>query len=99
MVYLHIFTSSTTKNNLCAICMPGDVVSHRSAQSRALSDACCRGYINLYTLYIFWLCSAVFVHLPSLQSMGFDVRADITMLITILLLSLLVSLERQKHAA
>lgn len=55
--------------------------------------ACCRGYINLYTLYIFWLCSAVFVHLPSLQSMGFDVRADITMLITILLLSLLVGLQ------
>ena len=65
-------------------------MSHRFAQSRTLPAACRRGYINLYTLYIFWLCSAVFVHLPSLQSMGFDVRADITMLITILLLSLLV---------
>ena len=74
-------------------------MSHRSAQSRMLSAACCRGYINLYTLYISWLCSAVFVHLPSLQSMGFDVRADITMLITILLLSLLVSLEKHKRAA
>jgi len=32
----------------------------------------------------------VFVHLPSFQSMGIDVKADISMLLTIFLLSLLV---------
>ena len=53
-------------------------------------SACCRGYINYYSVYLFWLGSAVFVHLPSFQSMGIDVKADISMLLTILLLSLLV---------
>ena len=50
----------------------------------------CRGYINYYSVYLFWLGSAVFVHLPSFQSMGIDVKADISMLLTIFLLSLLV---------
>lgn len=52
---------------------------------------CCRGYLNYYSVYLFWLGSAVFVHLPSFQSMGIDVKADISMLLTIFLLSLLVS--------
>ncbi len=52
--------------------------------------SCCRGYINYYSVYLFWLGSAVFVHLPSFQSMGIDVKADISMLLTIFLLSLLV---------
>lgn len=50
----------------------------------------CRGYINYYSVYLFWLGSAVFIHLPSFQSMGIDVKADISMLLTIFLLSLLV---------
>lgn len=48
------------------------------------------GYINYYSLYLFWLGSAVFIHLPSFQSMGIDVKADISMLLTIFLLSLLI---------
>ncbi|DBB07470.1 TPA: hypothetical protein ACH3X3_008941 [Trebouxia sp. C0006] len=52
--------------------------------------SCCRGYINYYSVYLFWLGSAVFVHLPSFQSMGIDVKADISMLLTIFLLSLLI---------
>ena len=32
----------------------------------------------------------MFIHLPSFQSMGIDVKADISMLLTIFLLSLLV---------
>ena len=52
--------------------------------------SCCRGYINYYSVYLFWLGSAVFVHLPSFQSMGIDVKADVSMLLTVFLLSLLV---------
>ncbi|KAL3147784.1 hypothetical protein ABBQ32_002515 [Trebouxia sp. C0010 RCD-2024] len=48
------------------------------------------GYINYYSVYLFWLGSAVFVHLPSFQSMGIDVKADISMLLTVFLLSLLI---------
>ncbi len=55
--------------------------------------SCCRGYINYYSVYLFWLGSAVFVHLPSFQSMGIDVKADISMLLTIFLLSLLVRFD------
>ncbi len=44
---------------------------------------CCRGYINLYSLYIAWLASAIFIHMPSLESLGLDVRADVsTLLVT-----------------
>ncbi|BDA40538.1 hypothetical protein COCOBI_01-1910 [Coccomyxa sp. Obi] len=49
-----------------------------------------RGYINFYSLYIGWLCSAVFLHLPSFKALGFDVRTDVSMLLTIFLLSCLV---------
>jgi len=40
-------------------------------------------------VYIGWLCSAVFLHLPSFQALGIDVRTDLSMLLTIFLLSLL----------
>ena len=44
---------------------------------------CCRGYINLYSLYIAWLASAIFIHMPSFESLGLDVRADVsTLLVT-----------------
>ena len=49
-----------------------------------------RGYINFYAVYIGWLCSAVFLHLPSFQALGLDVRTDLSVLLTIFLLSLLV---------
>lgn len=50
-----------------------------------------RGYINFYSLYIGWLCGAVFLHLPSFKALGFDIRTDVSMLLTIFLLSCLVS--------
>ena len=50
----------------------------------------CRGYINFYAVYIGWLVAAVFLHLPSFKSLGFDVRTDVSMLLTIFLLSALV---------
>lgn len=46
------------------------------------------GYINWTTVYAVWLCAAVFYHLPSLDSLGLDVRADVSMLITVFLGSL-----------
>ena len=49
-----------------------------------------RGYINWTTIYVVWLCAAVFYHLPSLDSLGLDVRADLSMLLTVFFLSLLV---------
>lgn len=48
------------------------------------------GYINWTTVYAVWLCAAVFYHLPSFNSMGLDVRSDLSMLLTVFLLSLLV---------
>lgn len=48
------------------------------------------GYINWSSVYVVWLCAAVFYHLPSLESMGLDVKADISMALTVFLLSLLV---------
>ena len=48
-----------------------------------------RGYINFYSLYIAWLMSAVFIHLPSFQSLGLDVRADVSMLLVTFLVTLL----------
>ncbi|KAG2491434.1 hypothetical protein HYH03_010220 [Edaphochlamys debaryana] len=47
-----------------------------------------RGYINFSALYIVWLCSAVFYHLPSLESLGVDVKTDVSMLIVVFLSSL-----------
>ena len=52
---------------------------------------CARASINFSSLYIIWLCSAVFYHLPSLERMGVDVKADVSMLIVSFLASLLVS--------
>ncbi|KAL4423131.1 hypothetical protein ABPG77_004814 [Micractinium sp. CCAP 211/92] len=37
------------------------------------------GYINYSTIYICWLLMAVFYHLPSLESMGINIKADISM--------------------
>lgn len=41
-------------------------------------------------MYIAWLLSAVFYHMPSLDSMGIDIKADISLLLTTFLLSLCV---------
>ncbi|GIL77238.1 hypothetical protein Vretifemale_6729 [Volvox reticuliferus] len=46
------------------------------------------GYINFSALYIVWLCSAVFYHLPSLEQLGLDIRADVSMLIVAFMSSL-----------
>ncbi|KFM24479.1 hypothetical protein F751_3197 [Auxenochlorella protothecoides] len=46
--------------------------------------------ISWSSLYILWLCSAVFYHLPSLDSLGIDLRADLSILLTTFLLSLAV---------
>ncbi len=42
-----------------------------------------RGYINLSTAYIGWLMLAVFYHLPSLEALGFDVRADVSLALSV----------------
>jgi len=50
-----------------------------------LQDVCSRsraGYINFYSVYIAWLCSAVFLHLPSMGKLGLDIKADISILLT-----------------
>jgi hypothetical protein len=38
-----------------------------------------RGYINYSAVYICWLLMAVFYHLPSLESMGINIKADVSM--------------------
>ena len=48
------------------------------------------GYINWSTVYIVWLCCAVFYHLPSLERLGVDVRADLSILLAAFLLTLCV---------
>lgn len=45
------------------------------------------GYINWNTMYAVWLCSAVFYHMPSFESLGFDIKADVSILLTIFLMS------------
>jgi hypothetical protein len=50
-----------------------------------------RGYLNFGTLYICWLCSAVFCHLPSLESLGIDIKADVSLGLSIAASSFLVS--------
>ena len=50
--------------------------------------ACRRGYINLYSLYIAWLASAIFIHMPSFESLGLDVRADVSMLLVTFVVTL-----------
>ncbi|KAL6745958.1 hypothetical protein V8C86DRAFT_2959352, partial [Haematococcus lacustris] len=49
-----------------------------------------RAYINYSALYIAWLCGALFYHLPSLETMGIDIKADVSMLIVVFLSSLVV---------
>ncbi|KAF5843712.1 hypothetical protein DUNSADRAFT_8227 [Dunaliella salina] len=49
-----------------------------------------RGYINFTSLYIVWLIGAVFYHLPSLESMGVNIKADVSLMIVISLGSLVV---------
>lgn len=46
-----------------------------------------QGYINFYSVYIAWLCSAVFLHLPSVGRLGIDCKADVSILLTTLLVS------------
>ena len=46
-----------------------------------------RGFINFYSVYIGWLCSAVFLHLPSFAALGIDVKADVSILLTTFLVS------------
>ena len=44
-------------------------------------------YINWNTMYALWLCSAVFYHMPSFESLGFDIKADVSIMLTIFLMS------------
>ena len=46
-----------------------------------------QGYINFYSVYIAWLCSAVFLHLPSVGELGVDFKADLSILLTTFLVS------------
>jgi hypothetical protein len=48
------------------------------------------GQLNYYTLYISWLCTAVFYHLPSLETLGIDVKADVSLLLSVFFSSLAV---------
>lgn len=56
-----------------------------------------RGYVNLSTAYICWLMLAVFYHLPSLETLGIDVRADLSLLLSVACYSLAVSFAFQKE--
>ena len=49
------------------------------------------GYINFTSVYIAWLCGAIFLHLPSFASLGLDFKTDLSLLLTVFLLSLLVN--------
>ena len=49
-----------------------------------------RAYINFHSLFIVWLCSAVFYHLPSLETMGLNAKADLSLLIVVFLGTLAV---------
>lgn len=44
---------------------------------------CARGYINMYAVYIIWLVSAVFHHLPTLDEFGMNVKADISIILSV----------------
>lgn len=61
----------------------------RPILSKGLGSAS-SGYVNPYSVYICWLCGTVFLHLPSLESMGFDVKADVSVLLTTFLMSMVV---------
>mmetsp|Transcript_31178 Transcript_31178/g.92977 ORF Transcript_31178/g.92977 Transcript_31178/m.92977 type:complete len:1354 (-) Transcript_31178:1870-5931(-) len=47
-----------------------------------------RGVINFHSLYIMWLCSAVFYHLPSLEALGLDAKADTSLAIAVFIATL-----------
>ncbi len=44
-------------------------------------------YINWNAVYAMWLCAAVFYHMPSFESLGFDIKADVSIILTIFLMS------------
>ncbi|KDD75103.1 hypothetical protein H632_c869p0, partial [Helicosporidium sp. ATCC 50920] len=46
--------------------------------------------VNWNTIYILWLMGALFYHVPPLASLGLDVRGDLSMALTVFLLSLVV---------
>jgi hypothetical protein len=52
----------------------------------------------MYTLYIVWLCSAVFYHLPSFEALGVDIKADISLALSVACYSLFVSGHDQVEA-
>lgn len=37
--------------------------------------------VGPYAAYILWLCGSVFYHLPSLEALGFDIKADLSIAI------------------
>ncbi|MEW5320472.1 MAG: hypothetical protein WDW38_011542 [Sanguina aurantia] len=49
-----------------------------------------RSYISSYSLYVLWLCGAVFYHLPSFNALGIDIRTDLSMLIVVFLCTMMV---------
>lgn len=49
-----------------------------------------RAYINYTGIYMCWLIAALFYHLPSLDSLGINVRADVSLTIVVTLGSLMV---------
>ena len=67
--------------------------------------ALCSGYINFTSVYIAWLCGAIFLHLPSFASLGIDFKTDLSLLLTVFLFSLLVghlaggSMRKVMHAS
>lgn len=46
--------------------------------------------MNFYSLYILWLCSALFCHLPSLEALGIDIKADVSLALSIAASSMMV---------
>jgi hypothetical protein len=75
--------------NLCGAMMLFAWLYVRPLIRRRLGSAS-GGYINWSSIYVLWLCAAVFYHFPSLESMGVDVKADISMLLLCFLLSAIV---------
>ena len=45
-------------------------------------------------MYICWLCSAVFCHLPSFEALGLDMKADVSLGLSIAASSLLVGVVK-----
>ncbi|KAK2079809.1 hypothetical protein QBZ16_002204 [Prototheca wickerhamii] len=69
-------------------------------QIRIRLGSASRAQINWSTLYIAWLCSAVFYHLPSLDSLGIDLRGDLSILLITFLLSVVtLGVAAALHAA